>query len=516
MSMIFRNLIFLLLISISFCLRSKRRAGILMHISSLPSKYGIGTLGEEAYRFIDFLRNAKQRIWEMLPIGPTLFGDSPYQSPSTFAGNPYFIDLDFLINENLLTEGEVKSLNWGENDPTKVDYSIMFNQRFDVLYKAFQRFRPLNEYYLFINMNKEWVEDYAFFMALKKHFNYKSWVEWPEDLKLHKSEALKEYRISLQYEIRFFLFLEFKFQEQLKRLKDYASFKHIQLIGDIPFYPPLDSADVWANQKLFQIDEHGNLLAKAGVPPDSFNSEGQIWGNPLYNWEKMKEDNYQWWIKRIMVASQRFSIVRIDHFIGLESYWSIPPNENDARMGKWIKGPDRDFIHVLHKLVPFVDFIAGDLGYLSPEVKQLLEYSKYPGTKVLQYAFDSREPGNYFPHTYIPNSVCYTGMHDHNTLAGWEQEISIEDRKLAEEYLGLEPGEDLVWPIIRAGLASVSKVFIAPMQDYLELGSEARMNRPGINDGNNWRWRCKKEYINNDLAWKLQELSEMYGRYDLS
>ena len=486
-----------------------------MHISSLPSNYGIGTLGEEAYRFVDFLKNAKQGMWEILPIGPTIYGDSPYQSFSTFAGNPYFIDLDFLIHDKLLTEGEVKGLFWG-NDPTKVDYGLQFHQRFEVLYKAFQRFRPLNEYYLFINMNKDWVEDYALFMALKRHFDYKPWVEWPLDLKLHKESELRKYRLKLQYEIRFFLFLEFKFQEQLRRLKDYALFKHVQIIGDIPFYPPLDSADVWANQDLFQIDEHGNLLAKAGAPPDSFNSEGQIWGNPLYNWEKMKKNDYQWWVKRIIVASQRFSIVRIDHFIGLESYWSIPPNEKDARNGKWIKGPDRDFIHVLHKLVPFSDFIAGDLGYLSPEVTELLEYSKYPGTKILQYAFDSREPGNYFPHTYIPNSVCYTGMHDHNTLVGWENEISKEDRKLAEEYLGLQPGEDLVWPMIRCGLASVSKIFIAQMQDYLELGSEARMNRPGINDGNNWRWRCPKERINNDLAWKLQELSDMYGRYDLS
>ena len=515
MEKILQYSIFLLLISITYSLHSKRKAGILMHISSLPSNYGIGTLGEEAYRFVDFLKNAKQRIWEMLPIGPTIYGDSPYQSFSTFAGNPYFIDLDFLIHEKLLTEGEVRGLFWG-NDPTKVDYSLMFNQRFEVLYKAFQRFRPLNEYYLFINMNKDWVEDYALFMALKRHFDYKPWTQWPHDLKLHKESELKKFRISLQYEIRFFLFLEFKFQEQLRRLKDYASFKHVQLIGDVPFYPPLDSADVWANQHLFQIDSEGNLLAKAGAPPDSFSAEGQVWGNPLFNWEKMKADDYHWWVKRILVASQRFSIVRIDHFIGLESYWSIPPNENDARNGKWIKGPDRDFIHVLHKLLPFVDFIAGDLGYLSPEVKELLEYSKYPGSKILQYAFDSREPGNYFPHTYIPNSVCYTGMHDHNTLVGWEKEISKEDRKLAEEYLGLQPGEDLVWPMLRAGLASVSKIFIAQMQDYLELDSDARMNRPGINDGNNWRWRCLKERINNDLAWRLQELSDMYGRYDLS
>ena len=483
-----------------------------MHISSLPSNYGIGTLGDEAYRFVDFLVNAKQRIWEILPIGPTIFGDSPYQSMSTFAGNPYFIDLDYLIREKLLTEGEVKGLSWGD-DPTKVDYGIMFRQRYEVLYKAFQRFRPLDKYYLFINMNREWVEDYALFMALKRHFDYKSWVEWPEDLKLHKESELKKYRVSLQYEIRFFLFLEFKFQEQLTRLKDYAFYKHVQIIGDVPFYPPLDSADVWANQKLFQIDTNGNLLAKAGAPPDSFNSQGQIWGNPLYNWEKMKENDYQWWVKRLLVASQRFSIVRIDHFIGLESYWSIPPNENDARNGRWIKGPDKDFIHVLHKVLPFVDFIAGDLGYLSPEVKQLLAYSKYPGIKVLQYAFDSNEPEDYFPHTYIRNSVCYTGMHDHNTLVGWEKNLSKEDRQLAEDYLGLEPGDDLVWPMIRAGLSSVSKIFIAQMQDYLELDSDARMNRPGITDGNNWRWRCKKELINNDLAWKLQELSEMYGRY---
>lgn len=515
MSQFLKHYIFLLLISLSFCLHSKRRAGILLHISSLPSKYGIGTLGAEAYRFIDFLTNAKQRVWEVLPIGPTIFGDSPYQSLSTFAGNPYFIDLDYLIQDQLLTEAEVKGLSWGD-DPYKVDYALMFKQRFEILYKAYQRFRPKNEYYFFINTNKEWVEDYALFMALKKHYDYKPWIEWPEDLKLHKEEALKPYRIKLQYDIRFYLFLEFKFQEQLRKLREYAFYRHIQIIGDVPFYPPLDSADVWANQHLFQIDSKGNLLGQAGAPPDSFNSEGQVWGNPLYNWEKMKEDDYQWWTKRLFVASQRFSIVRIDHFIGLESYWSIPPGETNARNGRWIKGPDRDFIHVLHKVLPFVDFIAGDLGYLSPEVKDLLEYSKYPGSKILQYAFDSNEAENYFPHTYTPNSVCYTGMHDHNTLKGWEKELSKEDRKLAEEYLGLEPGEDLIWPMIRAGLSSVSKIFVAQMQDYLELDSDCRMNRPGINDGNNWRWRVKAESLNNDLAWKLQELAEMYGRYDLS
>ena len=464
-------LIFILLISLCLNIDKERKAGVLMHISSLPSNYGIGTLGAEAYHFVDFLVNAKQRIWEILPIGPTLFGDSPYQSFSTFAGNPYFVDLDALIQEGLLTEGEVKGLYWGDNDPTRIDYSLLFKQRFEVLYKAYQRFKPLNEFYFFINMNKDWVEDYALFMALKKHFNYKPWTEWPEGLKLHRESDLKPYRVRLQYEIRFYLFIEFKFQEQLKKLRDHAFFKRVQIIGEVPFYPPLDSADVWANQDLFQIDKNGNLLAKAGAPPDSFNSEGQIWGNPLYNWEKM---------------------VRIDHFIGLESYWSIPPDETDARNGKWIKGPDKDFIDVLHKNLGYVQFIAGDLGYPSPEVKELLEYSHFTGSKVLQYAFDSREPADYFPHTYSPDSVCYTGMHDHNPLAGWQKELAYE----------------------RAGLASVSKIFIAQMQDYLHLEEGARMNKPGTRGGNNWKWRVKREQINNDLAWSMQEMSELYGRYE--
>ena len=508
-------LIFIFLISLCSTRDMERKAGVLMHISSLPSNYGIGTLGAEAYHFVDFLVNAKQKVWEILPIGPTVFGDSPYQSFSTFAGNPYFIDLDALIQEGLLTEGEVRGLYWGDKDPTTIDYSLLFKQRFEVLYKAYQRFKPMNEFYLFINMNRDWVEDYALFMALKKHFNYKPWTEWPEGLKLHREEDLKPYRISLQYEIRLFLFMEYKFQEQLKKLRDHAYFKRVQIIGDVPFYPPLDSADVWANQDLFQIDKDGNLLAKAGAPPDSFNSEGQIWGNPLYNWEKMKETGYKWWLKRLLVASQRFSMVRIDHFIGLESYWSIPPDETDARNGKWIKGPDKDFIDVIHKNLGYVEFIAGDLGYLSPEVKDLLEYSKFTGSKVLQYAFDSRERENYLPHTYSPNTVCYTGMHDHNTLAGWQKELPYEDRKRAEEYLGLNRGEDLVWPMIRAGLASVSKIFIAQMQDYLHLEEGARMNRPGTSGGNNWKWRVKREQINNDLAWSMQEMSELYGRYEL-
>jgi 4-alpha-glucanotransferase len=308
--------------------------------------------------------------------------------------------------------------------------------------------------------------------------------------------------------------MEYKFQEQLKKLRDHAYFKRVQIIGDVPFYPPLDSADVWANQDLFQIDKDGNLLAKAGAPPDSFNSEGQIWGNPLYNWKKMKETNYKWWMKRLLVASQRFGMVRIDHFIGLESYWSIPPEETDARNGKWIKGPGQDFIDEIHKFLGFVEFIAGDLGYLSTEVKDLLEYSRFTGSKILQYAFDSREPENYLPHTYVPDSICYTGMHDHNTLAGWQKELAYEDRIKAEEYLGLNKGEDLVWPMIRAGLASVSKIFIAQMQDYLHLEEGARMNVPGTSGGNNWKWRVRREQINNDLAWAMQELSELYGRYE--
>ena len=349
---------------------------------------------------------------------------------------------------------------------------------------------------------------------MKKHFNYKPWTEWPEGLRMHKEEELKPYRIRLQYEIRLFLFLEFKFQEQLKRLKDHAFFKHVQIVGEVPFYPPLDSADVWANQDLFQIDSKGNLLAKAGAPPDAFNSEGQIWGNPLYNWKKMKETGYKWWIKRLLVASQRFAYVRIDHFIGLESYWSIPPDETDARNGKWIKGPDKDFIDVLHKHLGYVEFIAGDLGYLSPEVKQLLDYSHFTGSKVLQYAFDSRERENYLPHTYSPDSVCYTGMHDHNTLDGWQKELSYEDRQKAEEYLGLNKGEDLVWPMIRLGLSSVSKIFIAQMQDYLHLDENSRMNKPGTRSNTNWKWRVKREQINNDLAWSMQEMSELYGRYE--
>ena len=374
---------FIILLAFSLCKDMERKAGVLMHISSLPSNYGIGNLGAEAYHFVDFLVNAKQRVWEILPIGPTLFGDSPYQSFSTFAGNPYFIDLDALIQEGLLTYEEVHGIDWGDKDPTKIDYATLFKYRFDILYKAYQRFKPMNDFYLFINMNKDWVEDYALFMALKKHFNYKPWTEWPEGLKLHKESELKSYRLKLQYEIRLYLFIEYKFQQQLKKLRDHAFFKRVTIIGEIPFYPPLDSADVWANQDLFQIDKNGNLLAKAGAPPDSFNSEGQIWGNPLYNWKKMKETNYKWWMKRLLVASQRFGMVRIDHFIGLESYWSIPPEETDARNGKWIKGPGQDFIDEIHKFLGFVEFIAGDLGYLSTEVKDLLEYSRFTGYVIL-------------------------------------------------------------------------------------------------------------------------------------
>ena len=489
-----------------------RRSGILMHITSLPSKYGIGTLGEESYKFVDFLVKAKQRTWQMLPIQPTGYGDSPYQAASTFAGNPYLIDLDILIGEKLLKQEEVTSINWG-SDPQYVDFGNMFVKRYEVLKKAFDRFKPNKDFENYVKSQKDWIEDYALFMALKEKFGYKPWTEWPEDLKRHKESALKKYRTELKTTINFHYFLQFKFEQQWNNLRNYAKSKGISLIGDVPIYVPMDSSDAWANPENFQLDKNGNPTGVAGVPPDAFTADGQLWGNPLYDWDRMKKDNFKWWIKRLRATGNKFDIIRIDHFRGLESYWNVPAKDTTARNGRWVKGPGVDFIKAIHEQLPDIDFIAEDLGYLTPEVLYLREYSKYPGMKILQFAFDSREPSNYLPHTYERNTVCYTGTHDNDTIMSWQKALTKEDRIYAENYLGVKPGEDLRWPLLKAGMASVSNLFVAQLQDYLGLGAEARMNRPGIMDGKNWIWRAVPGQITDDLANSIAYITTLYGRY---
>ena len=491
----------------------KRSSGILLPISSLPSPYGIGALGKEAYEFVDFLVEAGQAWWQILPVGPTSYGDSPYQSFSSHAGNPYFVDLDTLCEDGLLTQAEIDAVDWG-SDPGRVDYEKIYNSRFLLLEKATQRGweRDREQVAAFEEENKTWLPDYTLFMALKRHFGMKSWIEWPEDdIRLRKPAAVEHYRTVLADDIRLFTYIQYHFFRQWKALREYAHEKEIGIIGDMPIYVALDSADVWADPKSFQLDENNLPVEVAGVPPDYFSEDGQLWGNPLYNWEAMKEDGYGWWIRRMDGAARLYDVLRIDHFRGFESYWSVPYGETTAKNGHWVKGPGMDLVGTLTGWFHNLQLIAEDLGYLTPEVKQLLQDSGLPGMKVLEFAFDSREPSNYLPHTYTNHCVCYAGTHDNTTLAAWRHEADQADVAMAVQYLGLNEEEGFHWGILRGGLSSVADLFVAQMQDYLGLGAESRMNVPGILGGN-WQWRLKKGQITKELTEKIAEMARIYGR----
>ena len=491
----------------------KRSCGILMPISSLPSPHGIGTLGAEARKFVDFLADAGQSWWQILPVGPTSYGDSPYQSFSAYAGNPYFVDLDLLCEDGLLTPAEVNSVNWG-TDPAKVDYSAIYNGRFPLLHLAMERGweRDADKVAAFSEENASWLPDYALFRAVKRHFGMQSWTEWPdEDIRLRRPEAVARYQEELADDIRLFTYIQYLFFRQWEALRAYAHEKGIGIIGDLPIYVAMDSADVWADPRAFQLDERNVPAEVAGVPPDYFTADGQLWGNPLYDWDAMKADGYTWWIRRIAGASRLYDILRIDHFRGLESYWAVPYGETTAKIGRWVKGPGMDLIGVLTEKFPNIQFIAEDLGYLTPEVRQLLEDSGLPGMKVLEFAFDSREAANYLPHTYPRHCVCYAGTHDNATLMGWKDEAAPADIAMARQYLGLNDEEGFHWGVLRGGQSSVADLFVAQMQDYLGLGSEARMNTPGILGGN-WQWRMLSGQITDALTARIAGMARLYGR----
>jgi len=484
-----------------------------MPVSSLPSPYGIGTFGREAYKFIDFLKKAGQTYWQILPLGPTSYGDSPYQSFSTFAGNPYFVDPDLLIKDGLLKKSEVTCYDWG-NDQMHVDYEKIYNSRFHMLAKAKARGweRDSEEVAAFIEENREWLPDYALFMALKRHFGMRAWSEWEdEEIRLHKPEAVAKYNEELKEDVELFIYIQYLFFMQWAAVRAYAKEKEIGIIGDMPIYVAMDSADVWANPQFFQLDEKNVPVEVAGVPPDYFTADGQLWGNPLYDWDAMKDDGYGWWIRRIGGASKLYDVLRIDHFRGLESYWAVPYGETTAKNGRWVKGPGIYFVKVITGWFKEMQFIAEDLGYLTPEVHELLDESGLPGMKVLEFAFDSREPSNYLPHTYTNNCVCYAGTHDNATLAAWRKEADKDDIKLAIKYLGLNDTEGFNQGIIRGGMSSVADLFVAQMQDYLGLGAEARINTPGILGGN-WQWRMLPGQITAKLTKEIAYITKIYGR----
>lgn len=485
-----------------------------MPVFSLPSPYGIGTFGKAAYDFADFLHAAGQKYWQLLPLGPTSHGDSPYQSFSTYAGNPYFIDLDMLVEDSLLTQDDVSSINWGDN-PRYVDYGRIYEGRFSVLSKAKSRGwqRDREEVSAFVEANKHWLPDYALFMACKRHFGMKAWTQWEDDdIRLRKSpEVLEHYRNLLRDDVELFIYLQFLFFKQWNKLKEYVHSLGIDIIGDLPIYVAMDSADVWAEPQFFQLDEYCIPTDVSGVPPDYFCEDGQLWGNPLYRWDVMEADGFGWWLRRIDGVGKLFDIIRIDHFRGLESYWAVPYGDPTARNGRWVKGPGMRLVGTLLKWFPQLEFIAEDLGLLTPEVHQLLADSGLPGMKVLGFAFDAKEPSSYLPHAYSENCICYTGTHDNSPVALWKEEISEEDLAFACKYLGLSEEEGYHWGMIRGGMSSVAKLFVALMQDYLGLGEGHRINAPGTH-GNNWKWRMLQGEASPELAKKIAEMVRIYGR----
>ncbi|MBQ7069708.1 MAG: 4-alpha-glucanotransferase [Ruminococcus sp.] len=491
-----------------------RKSGILMHISSLPNEYGIGKLGKEAYAFVDFLKRSGQSCWQILPISPTSYGDSPYQSFSIFAGNPYFIDFETLEKEGYLKADEYKGIDWGK-DRTKVDYEKIYNECFKVLKKAHERFRKTSEkaFVKFVLENKDWLYDYALFMSLKTAHGAKAWYEWEEPLRFCKPKALKSARKEYSNDIDFWCFVQFKYFQQFKNLKKYANENGIEIIGDIPIYVSYDSVEVWLTPQYFDLDKQKRPNEVAGCPPDAFSADGQLWGNPLYRWDVMSRERYAWWIKRIKAASKVYDVIRIDHFRGFESYYCIPYGAKNARKGKWRKGPDMKLFKEVKKQLGDISIIAEDLGFLTKKVVKMLEASGYPGMKVLEFAFDGDPSNGYLPHNFKnTNSVCYTGTHDNETAAGWIKNCDAGTAKFCKQYLGLKNDKYVPWALVRLCWSSISDTAIAQMQDILCLGSEARMNTPSTLGGN-WAWRMESlDALDDELITRLYELTRTYGR----
>ena len=484
-----------------------------MPMSSLPSPYGIGTMGKSAYQFVDFLKRSGQHYWQLLPLGPTSYGDSPYASFSTFAGNPYFIDLDLLVRDRLLKKSEIEERFWGHDD-ARVDYGAIYENRFPVLRTAYERGKErfADAFAAFRTENASWLENYALFMALKVHFGMRSWVEWEdEDIRLRRPDALARYRSELAEDVSFYAFLQFLFFRQWNALKDYAHKKGIEFIGDVPIYVALDSSDVWSEPQYFQLDENNLPTEVAGCPPDAFTEDGQLWGNPLYDYNAMKKDGFGWWIRRIEGVGKLYDVIRIDHFRGFESYWAVPYGDKTARRGHWVKGPGMDLVGVLTSWFHDLRFIAEDLGYTTPEVEKLLADSKLPGMRVLEFGFDPNGDAPYMPHNCPPHSVCYIGTHDNETVRGWVSGLDRKTRRLAEEYMHITPDEGWCCGMIRTGMATPSSLFVLQMQDALELPKGARMNTPGSASGN-WQWRMKPDAVTPELAKKLLAYTKLYRR----
>lgn len=482
-----------------------------MHITSLPGPYGVGTMGAEAYHFVEFLHRAGQSCWQILPLSPTGFGDSPYQSCSAFAGNPYLIDFDLLIEKGLLERQQVTQAVWGDK-ADRVDFYALYQNKLKVLHLAFQNFQETAAFRQFCLESSSWLSEYALFMALKEEQEGKPWYLWPEGEKFRDIKTLQQARIRLQEKIRFHSFVQYVFYTQWEDLKAYANQKGISIIGDVPIYVPYDSCEVWSEPELFQLEETLTPIAVAGCPPDVFTADGQLWGNPLYRWDVHKKENYRWWLRRLAQAGKLYDVVRLDHFRAFESYWAVPYGDETARGGAWEKGPGMDFFRALQKKLPGLQLIAEDLGFLTQEVFDLRDETGYPGMRVLQFAFGSREHSLYLPHTYIENTVCYIGTHDNMTLRQYLETAPAETLAYAREYMGLTDEEGMMQGVIRTALGSVSQLCVMQMQDWLGLGGEARMNFPGT-IGNNWNWRAMPGSFTEKLEKEICRLTKLYGRY---
>jgi 4-alpha-glucanotransferase len=494
----------------------ERSSGILFHPTSLPGKYGIGTLGKEAYAFIDFLKKSRQKLWQIFPLGPTGYGDSPYQSFSSFAGNPYLIDFDLLIEAHLLSEEDLRDVFFGDNEEY-IDYGAIYNQKYPLLRKAYENFKSSDNHEMRENLehfkreNASWLNDYSLYISLKNHFNGLPWNEWAHDIKNREHGAMEHYKNELADDIEYHNFIQFLFFKQWGDVKRYANENGIKIIGDIPIFVAADSSDAWANPEIFLFDEERKPVKVAGVPPDYFSATGQLWGNPLYNWQKLKETNYSWWVERVRANLSTCDIIRIDHFRGFEAYWAVPYGDETAINGQWEPGPGIDLFNAIKSQLGELPIIAEDLGLMTQGVIDLREATGFPGMKILGFAFDSGEENDYLPHTYTKNCVVYTGTHDNDTLIGWFQKAKEEDRQFARDYLNSRSDDEIHWDAIRGAWSSVANMAISPVQDFLGLGSEARINTPGVAAGN-WQWRLRHGVLTDELAERIAKLTRVYSR----
>ncbi len=497
----------------------RRGSGILLHITSLPSKFGIGDLGPAAYQFADFLSQTAQSFWQVLPLNPTdpiSGGNSPYSSFSAFAGNKLLISPELLYREGFLEKSDLEEVT--PFPPQRVNYPAVLEYKNQIFNKAFAQFKKNEcdfEFDKFCEESEEWLDDYALFIALKNHYHGKVWSDWPESLRDKQEEALNSVRQRLTREIEKEKFLQYIFFKQWTELKHYCNQNGIQIIGDVPFYISYDSADVWTNPELFKLDENKKPTHVAGVPPDYFSETGQLWGNPVYRWDAMQGTGYRWWIKRIEHNLKYFDFIRVDHFRGFAAYWEVPASETTAINGRWVNSPGIDFFKTLLRRFPNLPIIAEDLGVITPDVRELIHEFEFPGMRLLMFAFNQNLPNHpYAPHNHIENCVVYTGTHDNNTARGWfEQDATEEEKQWLFKYLGREiTAEEVSDELVRLAMMSVANMVILPIQDVLGLGAEARMNRPSSTEGN-WEWRLSAEQLNQEVIHKLREITELYGRY---